>query len=800
MMLQPALLALAFLSSQGSGQVAGLFPPKPAAPVVGADFTGWHGWSYLQGAPSVWPNTYETSGDWSDIEMRLSALKPTKPSVWRMKVVIFTRIESDGRDAAGVLRERRGTIESVQLAQIRVALLRLNAYAATKFDGEVSINQDVQVESEWMRDAGPAAFGADFARRYFESRINGGTYEAEDKVFRGPFNSVIYILPGSASGELPDVTVNETPVSGVPAAPIGRNGVSYSLDKALRNAWFRQLEFRAKAQGFKSLTVAPGAATNADAWAAATNLEEVPAQTFLPRLSTSLDLHASAEDPGVVLLPESPATTAKLVADPEKGQVLKVVEASGIREGGLALPSRADGKPIEVVASTPTLCFDVKSICKDPLAIRLDSSDGKTAWVSIGTDPVLVTPMPDTVVASVPFISDGKWQKVAVDLRPIAKQAGFTDIVRLSIEPSPNAKLAGKAQPEPVDYSFSDFRFNSDPAGPFADPVSPSATSADPEARALFAAQAKAASPDLAALLKDKSELVRLNATTAYIGFKDPTVEEQLIANSLDLDPSVAAAALTALSMEGTDTARAVVMRSVSVSLSDYAKMTAGKLLADTKDPKMAEVVSRLLANRSWQAHVQAVESLAVIKTPESQQFRLGFIGMSDPAVKLAVTENADPSLDRVASALLWSAVNEPSDAVRAESYIKLIQSPVATNKTEGYKGVRDDSKFVRKLVLEYLAAHPTEDNRNALRTAVADRSASVRAAAILGFAALDAGATNDEIANVLDDPDPNVQLALIELSKKKAMKLPQKTVDAMLASPDTRVSAAAKGLTGSNS
>jgi HEAT repeat protein len=192
---------------------------------------------------------------------------------------------------------------------------------------------------------------------------------------------------------------------------------------------------------------------------------------------------------------------------------------------------------------------------------------------------------------------------------------------------------------------------------------------------------------------------------------------------------------------------------------------------------------------------VLAVEALAEIPSPDSQIWRLAFIGMSDPAVKLAVTLNADPSIDKVVSPLLWSSVNEPSDLVRAESYIKLIQAPVAATKTEGYKGVRDDSRYVRKLVVEYLAAHPSEDHRNALRTAIADRSAQVRAAALEGFAALDQGATSDEIANVLDDPDSGVQLALIDLSKKKSLKLPQKTVAAMLASPDPRVSAAAKSL-----
>ena len=57
-------------------------------------------------------------------------------------------------------------------------------YVSAKFNGgAVALVMEVDVESEWMRDSGPSAFGAAFARNYFEGRINGGTYEAEDKVF-----------------------------------------------------------------------------------------------------------------------------------------------------------------------------------------------------------------------------------------------------------------------------------------------------------------------------------------------------------------------------------------------------------------------------------------------------------------------------------------------------------------------------------------------------------------------------------------------------------------------------------------
>lgn len=785
-----ANLALAVILAM-RGQ-ATLFPPVPQNPAV--DVVGWHGWSYLQGAQPTWPKEYETIGDWTDIQSKFVALKPGKPSPWHLKVVIFTRTELDGRDARGVLREQRGTIESVQLAEIRTALLRFGAYVAAATNGAINIVADVQTETEWMRDSASGAFGADFAERYLTPRINGGSYEAEDKQFRGPFNSVLLVLPGASPTEIPDTVVNETPVATISALPLRSDAMPMSFDKAIRQAWKRQLDVRAKDLGYKGITISAGPDSQ-DAWATVASLDEPSTQAYLSHLTSVLDLHTSSDEPGDAKLSVLPATNVKLGPDPDRGQVLRLVESAGNRDGGMVLPARADGKPLATIAANPTFSVQVKSQAKDPIAVRLDSSDGKSVWISIGGDPMLLAPRPNTQVVSASFVPDGKWQNVAVDLRPVAKLTGVSDVVRMEIEPTPNAKLAGRLQPELIDYSFDDFKFSSEPGGSVVAAPEASATSTDPEARALFAAQAKGASTDLAALLKDKSELVRLNATSAYINFKDPTVEDALIANSLDLDPSVAAAALAALNADGSDTARAVVKRSVSVSLSDYAKMTAGKLLGDSKDPKVAETISFLIAARSWQAHVGAVQALAEINTPESQTFRLGFIGMSDPAVKLAVTLNADPSLDRVASSLLWSAVNEPSDAVRAASYVKLIESPSATNKAEGYKGVRDDSRYVRKLVIRYLAAHPSEDHRNALRTAIADRSAQVRTEALKGFAALEKGATLDEIGNVLDDNDPKVQLALIALSRKRGLKLPQKTLDSMHSSPDPAVVSAAKDL-----
>ncbi len=807
-------LAFALLAQQAQPQEAGsptatsqtqsamspdAFFPAPPVETLTPELLGWRGWSYLQGAPAVAAKPFESEGDWTALKAKWATIKPAKTAVWKIRFVIFTRTESDDRDANGVLREHRQTLESVQLAQVQAAIERFKAWTTTKFDGRVTIVADVQTETDWMRDSkaeGGAPFGVDFAQRYLEARVNGGSYEAEDKVFRGPYNSIITILPGASPRPLGFGSVNLTPLAEVNALSTGPFGELVNLDSALMSAWLFQVETRAKAQGYQGISINAAAKSPDDIWAALTSTDEVASTAYVSHLGKTLELGPTGVDPAQARVPKRLETEASLVADPDRGQVLKYLEAAGYRGGGFALPVRQDGKPLAAFDTAPTLSFQVRSTSGDPISLRITSSDGKFVWVSIGPDPKLVDSLASGSTYAVPFSPDGKWQKVMVDLKSIGQKNGLSDVVQIAIEPSPNSKLAGKLRPELIEYEFDEFKFSADPAQPLLADVSADASSLDPESRALFAAQAKGPSAELGALLRDKIELVRLNATAAYTKIKDPTIEASLVSNSLDLDPSIAATAMNALMFDGSDNAVSVVRQSVRVAFSDYAKQTAATLLAKTKDPKMAGEVSLLLSNRSWTARVAGVEALAIIGTPAAGQISLAFINGTDPEIKLAVTRHADPSRDADSRTLLWSAVNEPYDMVRAESDIKLIQSPTPANRTEGYKGVRDDSKFVRLHVLEFLASQPKEENRNALRIAVADKSGLVRAAALKGFAALEAPTTIDEISNVLDDSDSNVQLALINLAIKKKLKLPQKTIDAMTSSADPRVSLAAKGLT----
>jgi hypothetical protein len=226
--------------------------------------------------------------------------------------------------------------------------------------------------------------------------------------------------------------------------------------------------------------------------------------------------------------------------------------------------------------------------------------------------------------------------------------------------------------------------------------------------------------------------------------------------------------------------------------LSDQARATAGALLSDSGDFVIAGALGGLASNdQSWVIRLRALKDLANFKGDAAAALRRFGLRQDNPEIKLAATSELDPTNSDDVSALLYSAVNEPWDRVRADSDIKLVQSDSEKARTEGYKGVRDDSWFVRVYLLDWLADHPKDDHRDAARIAVADRSPRVRAAALRLFAALPGAVSPDEIQNVLEDRNPEVQLQLLALAKKKDIQIPADEMAAMKTSPDKRVSIA---------
>jgi HEAT repeat protein len=774
----------------GAGaQTAPAVAPLPVfrEDVPSTEYLTWRGWGYLQGATSTVPNLYPGVGDWFALA---SATPAPDAAVWRTKFVIFRSAERLGQDATGLLRADRFTIEENQIGEVQAAIQRLALHLAAATGGRVRLVPEVVVEAESVR--GPLeedAFGPAFLQAYLRPRLNGGGYEAEDKVYRGPYHSVICLLPGTVEPKEAHTTVYGMPATAVSIEDLDHPFVAGQLDAELWRVTAEHAAQRAVARGYATAPT-EGTATDA-AWTEVTKFGE----------PTGAELLALAERPtplvlgaGLAAAPPSrptwrtPQTEVGIATDTDKGQVLRLVLKGPTRAAGIALPSRNDGQPIVRLADNHTLNLSLRTLAKDPIAFRLEGRDGKRAWVALQPEVRLKNEVARPVLVA-PVKADGTWERIAVDFSAVAKEAGIDEVTALSVEFSPRARQTMRTLAEPMELFLDDVHFSNDPA---------SGTDTAPnevETKARIAAQATATSPELVAMLSERVALVRLNAADAFTRIKDPAAEDALATLAMGIDSNVADRALHALAFQGTETAQAGIRRAVRVAINDHSRGLAGLLLADSKDPRNGGDLATLLAHRNWQTRLAGVQALAKLPNREAAILRLAFLAQDNPEIKLATIEAVDANDEPQVRRLLWAAVNEPQDLVRAASALKLIQSPLEELRREGYKAVRDDSPTTRRLVLEALAARPNETHRDALRLGIADRNPSVRAAAILAFAALEKGATEEELAPALEDNHPDVQVALVQYATRRKVKLPSATVERLRNSPFARVREAAKGL-----
>ena len=144
-----------------------------------------------------------------------------------------------------------------------------------------------------------------------------------------------------------------------------------------------------------------------------------------------------------------------------------------------------------------------------------------------------------------------------------------------------------------------------------------------------------------------------------------------------------------------------------------------------------------------------------------------------DPVVKAEIARRADTDIDLVARRMLFVAVNDPSEVVRASAYARLIDAKDAGIQAEALKGVKDDSPSIRIYLLDVMRQRAKEHYRAALRSAVVDSDPRVRAMALRAFATQPGPVDPDEVRNAFSDPDPIVKKALEELAKAKGFPVP---------------------------
>ena len=744
----PLLAASLLLRAQGE---AGALP-KPSPNPLPAEVLDWPGFKYLPAGPRSAPNLIPVAADWSKVK---GALNPDAMP-WRMKVVLLERTDRAHDRGRDFLWPSHYGMNPPVVERVRRALTQLRALVADETKGAVDLRFDVSEETEALSiDGGDLP---EVVQSYLETRINGGRYEAEDGVFRGPYQSVLVVHPMGGESPKP-FEVQDTPTALVGLPDVERIDVDGGLAEALRDRWRSLADQRARDAGLAFSLRESGPMPD---WRAIAAGRDASTEERLRLRSASRAPAAEIEAAPRAGGPIGPETTARIVKDPTRGSVLLVQEGGALRGGGMVLPI-VEGAPLDP-AKTSTLAFWMRSEALDPVVLQLNRHA-----VRIGRD--------------VPFAYDGGWHRVKIDLRP----AG-TKVDRVLIAPDAPSRAAGRDTIGPIAAWFSDFEASGEAPDPKPDAEAPSPTSSNAEARARWAATA-GAGEERRALLKDASEGVRANAVASALARPDAADEPALIEDSLyTFEPTVFTPALKALGNLKTATAREALRRAVRIAAADRGRGLAAEILAEGGDERLVAEFVGLNQARSSAARRAAIRALGRIKGSEAALMRMAYLPQNDPSVKLEATRTADPNDDYQGRKLLWSAVNEPSDAVRLESLRRLASSNVPEFRAEGLRGVHDDSVGVRVGLLRAWAADPSPSVLPAIRDALDDRAPRVRAAALAALAALPGAVEPKDLP--FDDPDPRVQVALLRLCAAKGIAIPAEVRDRLRKSQDPDVRA----------
>ncbi len=798
-------------------------------------YVAWNGWNYLfQDGKLV--GRQIGSGGWEEAAtlFQQTQIKPDA-AIWHTKVVLFTR--SSIIERGNIVRQRRAILTKDSVKQALQAVAELTVMADAYGAGNLRMQVDAEIEPEMIVQDAENAFDEHFIRSYFGPRINDGGFEADDKGYRGPYDTVLFIHPGLIDSH-GTVMVGRTAVHDVPLFHHAHVNEPGGLRRSLYEAWLNDLGRAAANSGLQVKRIRTPFEI-ASVWPSILNWRrgedylknlanrgepvETPwttiassPLTLLPRLdrpgsniklvpldcadfysthakqpfatglvvsSTGIDIAFSPSD---LLLPplvnpkesKSPALSkqdfsgdftpgdvspnVKLAIDqePDRGGVLVYREIGDARFGAAAF-GRIEGDP-------KLMSFKVKSDSTEPLAIIAFDESGKT----ITTYTLGRVDKIEQDSTTLDFMADGKWHNETILLPPGTAQ--------LVLAPPRAATHYEREQIQPIEYRFDDF--DTGASGPATVVVEPPGNAELIRARAARIASVE----DLGRFLVDSSRIVVLNALARAAEIPDKRFGATIFRAANDSDPVISRFALDALDKAADGPTMTMIRHIMETSPSEANKANAATVLARSGDGALAGPISLLFAARSWQARLAAAQAIAKLKGEDVEPILMVFLQEVDPQIRMAVIEAANPKLDLSKRRLRWSAQNDPSDAIRAASWIK-VGEPEA--------GLEDSSFMVHVAMLMHLIGSPLDKAAPALKAELRKSSYELRSLALNALAAAPGSLTLEDLAPVLADRYPKVQSALLAIVEKKGLKLPPATIELLKQSLDPGVAEKARSM-----
>jgi HEAT repeat protein len=224
----------------------------PAYTYVPGPSVEYNGWRYGFDSEGRLADRELAASPAADLQQLFSSKSSTAPIEWRTKIVLLERSDILDKSAEGILRQRRSGFLNQDIDHAMQSVSLFGAMVEAYSGGHLKFVPEVQVDDQPMRFDSPAEkpFDAAFAKRYLTPRLNGGAYQPDDKIYRGPYNSVFFIHCGLAKQDV------DTDVSGMPVT-----GLAYYYDydakrpgelaRTMFNHWVGHLLYAADRHGYQ---------------------------------------------------------------------------------------------------------------------------------------------------------------------------------------------------------------------------------------------------------------------------------------------------------------------------------------------------------------------------------------------------------------------------------------------------------------------------------------------------------------------------------------------------------------------
>ncbi|MEX2243570.1 MAG: hypothetical protein WD716_06950 [Fimbriimonadaceae bacterium] len=798
-------------------------PFTVSTPNIAAD--GWKFQLLPDGSAGV---RYRSDGGWGEVadSYLAAAVSAAAATEYRIKVFLLTNtmLLELGRD--GVWRSRTGSMTAVEQGEVFAALARFKALAETATNGAVRLTFDVTVDDDLLfrvananaKSVGPevlrmtatdnpandSTLGPSFIHSEIGPRVNNDAFQSEDGKYNGPYSSV-FVVHAMRTWDVSSYLLDRTPVTSVSWATFTDREPGTALSIQLYYAWAQHLTLSARAHG-RTNVVERALPTGKDLpqtpqvynVAYPESLlrfgnhfanpafsdgqvpgDAVTSQPALPKTTgTLLAQPIYSPPPAQGLLDLSPVGRgdfdAEMTDDPIVSRAVVVQESNYLRRGYVTLAKSDASAPLFVVAPDTGVQLRVSCDLPDSFVVRFITSDGGSLDALIFGEVLVPLEADETETRTIdvsrepgPFWSEFK---IALGTALAGKS-----VVEVQLAPPQFAQFYDRKSDGVKTLKIGPVSF-----GPM---TSPDTAMPKPESEDLtWLKELQGTVPDadlqrMRNLLVHADPSLRLNALGAMNRIKRPELIPDLARSPGSGDYGTAYLAINALRHQDETAAWSHIAVTAINGPFGHNYQFVSEALGDKVEDTTLQVLGVSLLQRSWHARLNAVRTVNKIDSEVAAIIASTTLTAPepDPAVRFELARKTRPQSDLFARRILWSAVNDDSEWVRAMSYVSLLDSPFEQIREQALRGVRAESVAVRLAVLGAMTKSPKAHYRTALRAAVVDTEAVVRAAALRAFAVQPGEVVIGEVQNTVTDASPLVKAALQELARAKGLQIPPK-------------------------